>query len=93
MCHAETATGEMTSSSNGNPSIPAPPGPSTYAAFARPPSPPQAQPPSPPPSSMGAASDAFGSSSSLAAADTEGWHDADDAMSQEVICLALPSAV
>lgn len=76
---AETATGEMSSSSNGNPSIPTPPG-STSAAFARPPSPPRAglQPPSPPQSSAGAASDTFGSSNSLAAADNDGWHDDDD---------------
>lgn len=75
----ETATGEMTSSSNGNASIPNPPG-STSAAFARPPSPPRAglQPPSPPQSSAGAASDTFGSSNSLAAADNDGWRDDDD---------------
>ena len=35
---------------------------------------------------MGAASEVFGSSSSLAAADDDGWHDADEAMSQEVTC-------
>ncbi len=76
---AETATGEMSSSSNGNASIPNPPG-STSAAFARPPSPPRAglQPPSPPQSSAGAASDIFGSSNSLAAADNDGWRDDDD---------------
>ena len=79
MLPAETATGEMSSSSNGNPSIPTPPG-STSAAFARPPSPPRAglQPPSPPQSSAGAASDIFGSSNSLAAADNDGWRDDDD---------------
>lgn len=69
----------MSSSSNGNPSIPNPPG-STSAAFARPPSPPRAglQPPSPPQSSAGAASDIFGSSNSLAAADNDGWRDDED---------------
>lgn len=69
----------MSSSSNGNPSIPNPPG-STSVAFARPPSPPGAglQPPSPPQSSAGAASDVFGSSNSLAAADNDGWRDDDD---------------
>lgn len=48
-------------------------------AFAGPPSPPRAgpQPPSPPQSSAGAASDVFGSTNSLHAADGDGWHDAD----------------
>ena len=48
-------------------------------AFAGPPSPPRAGPqtPSPPQSSAGAASDAFGSTNSLHAADGDGWHDAD----------------
>ena len=76
-CHAETATGEMSSSSS---SIPPAPGSTPSTAFARPPSPPQAgmQPPSPPQSSAGAASDAFGSSNSLAGTTGDGWHDNDD---------------
>ena len=90
---AETATGEMSSSSNGNPSIPTPPG-STSAAFARPPSPPRAgrQPPSPPQSSAGAASDIFGSSNSLAAAENDGWRDDDEDGAAPQVFDMLPHA-